>query len=412
MFDFFSSLLVSLLGERVTEVITYIILMITILLVCLIVRCIAEKIVIKFIERAIKRSQTKWDDILLHNKVFNRASNLLIPITMHLFSGSFPNPIPLWNKVIYVLTLLFTMLIIGAVLNAVDEIYREYEISKIRPIKGLLQVIKVVVFIIGGIVLIAVLVGESPMVLLGGIGAMTAVTSFIFKDAILGFVAGIQLSANDMVRIGDWIEMPQHSADGTVIDLSLTTVKVENFDKTITTVPAYSLVSDAFINWRGMQDTGGRRIMRSINIDANGVKLCDDEMIERFKKIFLIKDYISNKTKEIEKHNKINEFDLSVQVNGRRMTNLGVFRVYIGEYIKNNKNIRKDMTMMIRQLSATENGIPLQVYAFTNTVVWDEYEVIQADIFDHLYSVAPEFGLSVFQNPSGNDIRKAIENDN
>lgn len=409
MFEFIQDLFLLFFGEKTAEIMAYIVLLLLAISVSLIARYIALKIVVRIIAKAAKKSKVNWDNTLVENKVFHRLANLLLPIILHSFSFAFPDNAPILKKIIYTLTIVFLVLVIDSTLNATDQIYRAYEISKARPIKGLLQVIKVAVFIIGGIILIATLVGESPMVLLGGIGAMTAVTSLIFKDAILGFVAGIQLSANDMVRIGDWIEMPQQAADGTVIDLSLTTVKVENFDKTITSIPAYALVSDAFINWRGMQNAGGRRIMRSINIDANSVKLCDDEMIERFKKIKLLSNYIDERSKEIEQYNKNNNFDLSVHVNGRRMTNLGVFRAYIGEYLKNNQSIRRDMIIMVRQLSATENGIPLQVYAFTNTVEWVKYETIQADIFDHLYSVADEFGLFVFQNPTGNDIKTAFQ---
>lgn len=366
MFEFIQDLFLLFFGEKTAEIMAYIVLLLLAISVSLIARYIALKIVVRIIAKAAKKSKVNWDNTLVENKVFHRLANLLLPIILHSFSFAFPDNAPILKKIIYTLTIVFLVLVIDSTLNATDQIYRAYEISKARPIKGLLQVIKVAVFIIGGIILIATLVGESPMVLLGGIGAMTAVTSLIFKDAILGFVAGIQLSANDMVRIGDWIEMPQQAADGTVIDLSLTTVKVENFDKTITSIPAYALVSDAFINWRGMQNAGGRRIMRSINIDANSVKLCDDEMIERFKKIKLLSNYIDERSKEIEQYNKNNNFDLSVHVNGRRMTNLGVFRAYIGEYLKNNQSIRRDMIIMVRQLSATEmvfryKYMPLQI---------------------------------------------------
>jgi len=248
-------------------------------------------------------------------------------------------------------------------------------------------------------------------VLLGGIGAMTAIISLIFKDSILGFVAGIQLTSNDMIRIGDWIEMPKYSADGTVIDLSLTTVKIQNFDNTVTTVPAYALVTDAFINWRGMQKSGGRRIKRSIVIDASDVKLCDEETIEQFRKIELIGDYIDFKLADINDYNSDQNVDMSISINGRHLTNLGTFRAYITEYLKHHPCIRKDMSLMVRQLSSDGSGIPLEIYAFTNTIKWNEYEMIQADIFDHLYSVISEFGLSVYQQPTGQDIRKSFKID-
>ena len=251
------------------------------------------------------------------------------------------------------------------------------------------------------------LIGKSPLVLLGGISAMTAVLTLVFKDAILGFVAGIQLTSNDMIRIGDWIEMPKYSANGTVTDLSLTTVKVENFDKTVTSIPAYALVSDAFINWRGMESSGARRIKRAIFLDAASVKLCDGGMLARFGKMELLRDYIAEKLREIEKYNAERGCDLSEPVNGRRLTNLGTFRAYVTEYLKRNSHIRQDMTLMAHTLPAGSEGIPLEIYCFADTTKWEEYESIQADIFDHLYSVVPRFGLEIYQKPSGNDIRTA-----
>lgn len=407
MYSIFYGFFASFVSEKYAEILSYAALLLAIAAACFLARFLIRFIVVKGIARTAKKTKTKWDDVLLEKKVFHRVSNLAIPIVMHLFSGSFPKAVPLWNKLVDALALLIMMLIADALINSIDAIYRGYEISKIKPIRGLLQVAKVVVFIIGGIVLVALLVGESPLVLLGGIGAMTAVTSLIFKDAILGFVAGVQLTSNDMVRIGDWIEMPKYSADGTVVDLSLTTVKVENFDKSITTIPAYAMVSDAFINWRGMVMSGGRRIKRAIYIDAGSVKLCDDSMIERFQKIHLLKGYMEDKLQDIEQYNSTHVFDLSLPVNGRRLTNIGTFRAYITEYLKQHPGIRKDMSMMVRQLSPSGNGIPLEVYAFANTVDWAEYEGIQSDIFDHLYSVAGSFDLTVFQNPSGSDIRAA-----
>ncbi|PKM63356.1 MAG: mechanosensitive ion channel protein MscS [Firmicutes bacterium HGW-Firmicutes-21] len=355
-----------------------------------------------------KKTKHKWDDILLKNKLFHRISWIAIPIVINIFEGSLPNHNAVLEKSADISSVLIFILIIGSIINSADEIYRGYEISKVRPIKGMLQVAKVVLLIIGAIILIALLIGESPLVLLGGVGAMTAVITLVFKDAILGFVAGIQLTTNDMIRIGDWIEMPKYSADGTVVDLSLTTVKVQNFDNTLTTVPAYALVSDAFVNWRGMENSGGRRIKRAIFIDAAGVRLCDDEMIERFKKMHLLKDYMESKLTDVTSYNNELHIDMSVPVNGRRLTNLGTFRAYISEYLKNHSAIHSDMILMVRQLKTESSGIPLEIYAFTNTTKWTEYERIQADIFDHLYSVISEFGLTVYQQPSGSDIRTAL----
>jgi miniconductance mechanosensitive channel len=225
----------------------------------------------------------------------------------------------------------------------------------------------------------------------------------IFKDTILGFVASIQLSGHDMVRIGDWIEMPKYGADGDVIDVSIHTVKVRNWDKTITTIPTYSLVSDAFKNWRGMSESGGRRIKRALHIDLNSIKFCTDEMLERFKKFSLLRDYISSRQEEISRYNQEHKTDTSQLINGRRQTNIGVFRAYIIAYLKNHPKIHKNMTFLVRHLEPTEHGLPVQIYVFSNDQVWANYESIQADIFDHLLAAVPEFELRVFQNPTGHD---------
>ena len=238
---------------------------------------------------------------------------------------------------------------------------------------------------------------------------MAAVLMLVFKDTILGFVASIQLSANKMVVPGDWIEMPSHNADGDVLDISLNTVKVQNWDKTITTIPTYALVSESFRNWKGMEESGGRRIKRSVTIDMKSIKFCTPEMIKKFKKIQILHDYIEKKEKELNEHNKKYEIDNSVLVNGRRMTNIGVFRAYIVSYLHNHPEINNEMTSMVRQLEPTDKGLPLQIYVFSSDKRWVYYEKIQSDIFDHILAVAPEFDLRVFQNPSGYDVVKLLE---
>ena len=289
-------------------------------------------------------------------------------------------------------------------LNSVTDIYNNYEISRQKPIKGYIQIIKIITYIFVAIFVIATLMGRSPWVLLSGLGAMTAILLLIFKDSILGLVAGVQLSVNDMVRIGDWIEMPKYGADGDVIDVSLNTVKVQNWDKTISTIPAYALISDSFKNWRGMSESGGRRIKRAVNIDMASIKFCDAEMLERFQKIQFIKDYIEKKKDELAQHNKKLNIDTSTLVNGRHMTNIGTFRAYIQAYLKNHPKIHQNMTFLIRQLKPTEHGLPIEIYVFSNDQNWVNYEGIQADIFDHILAVVPEFDLRVFQSPTGHDI--------
>lgn len=390
-----------------TEFIAFIITIIVIITLCIVLRTIIKYILGKVFNTISQRIMHSWDDVLYKNKLFHRLSNIIIPIILYTMINTLPVKYNYLNNIAGIISVLVLMLLIDSIISSVDAIYRLHEISKIRPIRGFLQVIRVAMYIICGIIAISYLIGKSPMVLLGSIGAMTAVTSIIFKDAILGFVAGIQLTSNDMIRIGDWIELPKNFANGTVIDISMTTIKVQNFDKTITTIPAYTMVSESFINWRGMETSGGRRIKRAIYIDAFDVQMCNDEMIERLKRIELIKDYLASKLEEIKIYNEENGIDLDEMVNGRRITNIGTFRAYIAEYIKNHSGIHKEMAIMVRQLAPDDKGISLEVYAFTNTTVWAEYEAIQSDIFDHIYSVAKEFGLHIYQKPSGNDVRNA-----
>lgn len=388
------------------EGLTYFTLFLGVLIAAILARFLVNLVLVKVISKTAKKTKTQWDNILLENQFFQRISNLAIPIVLSMFTKTFTPVIDIWDRAVGLLVVIFVVFIITSSLNAIEEIYRGYEIYKTRPIKGVLQVVNIINFIIGGVVAIALLVGESPVVLLGGIGAMTAVTSLIFKDAILGFVAGIQLTGNDMVRIGDWIEVPNYSANGTVVDMSLTTVKVENFDNTITTVPAYAMITNAFINWRGMEDSGGRRIKRSLYINVSDVRFADQADLDYYEEIDLLADYIKGRRKEIGQDNQRISQGPNLEMNRRRLTNLGTFRVYVEEYIKHHPDIRKDTTLMVRQLGTEGQGIPLEIYAFANTTDWVKYEEIQANIFDHLYAIATEFGLTLFQNPSGNDVRK------
>jgi miniconductance mechanosensitive channel len=259
---------------------------------------------------------------------------------------------------------------------------------------------------IGAILVISNLMGQSPVILLSGIGALSAVVMLVFKDSILGLVAGIQLTSNDMLRVGDWIEMPKYDADGSITDISLNTVKIQNWDKTITTIPTYAMISDSFKNWRGMQNSGGRRIKRSIYIDTNSISFCTPEMIEQFEKIQYLENYILTKQKEINDYNVRYKIDRSSLVNGRALTNIGVFRAYIQAYLEKHPGIHKEMTLMVRQLAPQETGLPIEIYAFTNKTEWAVYEGIQADIFDHILAIAPSFGLRIFQNPTGHDFKQ------
>ena len=277
-----------------------------------------------------------------------------------------------------------------------------------KPIGSYFQLGRIILYLISAILILSVLLGKSPIYFLSVFGAMSAVVLLIFKDTILGFVSSIQMSANDMVRVGDWIEMPKFNADGDVIAINLNTVKVRNWDKTVTTIPTYFFTSDSFKNWRGMQESGGRRIKRSLNINVKSVKFVDATARESYKKIFLLKDYIETRQKEIEVFNSKYDFDSSVLINGRRMTNLGVFRHYVESYLKNHPKIHQGLTLLVRQLPLEDKGIPIEVYCFTKTTAWNEYEDIQADIFDHLLASASFFDLEVFQQVSGSDFSKII----
>lgn len=330
-------------------------------------------------------------------------------IIIYSFASTFPTYRLIIEKLAIAYIIIVGLVFIQSLLNACNDIYQTFEISKVKPIKGYIQIVNIIIMTVGFILVISNLLGKSPLILLSGIGALSAVLMLVFKDSLLGLVAGIQLTANDMVRVGDWIEMPKYGADGDVIDISLNTVKVQNFDKTITMIPSYALISDSFINWRGMQSSGGRRIKRSLYIDTSSIMLCSEEMIEKFIKVHYLSDYIIQKEREITEYNAHNGIDRNNPVNGRALTNIGVFRAYISNYLKNHHGINQNMSLIVRQLGHNEHGVPLEIYAFTNDVQWAVYESVQSDIFDHLFAVAPEFGLRVFQKPSGADLRNIVE---
>jgi miniconductance mechanosensitive channel len=396
------------LDPVLTDYLAAIIMIISIGVLCIAANFITKKIVLRIITHIITNNKYEWDNILLERKVFRRLSHIVPAIIIYYFSSTFPDYQHLIEKGAITYIIVVGLMVINSFLKAFNDIYLTFEISKTKPIKGYIQVVQIIVFILGGIVIIANLMGESPFILLSGIGALSAVLLIVFRDSLLGLVAGIQLAANDMVRVGDWIEMPKYEADGDIIDISLNTVKVQNFDKTITTIPSYALISDSFKNWRGMQVSGGRRIKRSLFIDANSITFCTEEMIEKFKTIQFLSDYITSKEHEITEYNTKNKINRNNPVNGRALTNIGVFRAYISQYLKHHPGISQEMTLLVRQLAPTEMGLPLEIYAFTNDIRWDVYETIQSDIFDHLFAVAPEFGIHLFQNPSGNDFKNMM----
>ncbi len=365
-----------------------------------------------YIARFIRTSKTKWDDYLLEHRIFHKAA-YLIP---GFFIGW--TVVPIFNGYDETITTLFVILsvykyiivayVFNAILDTIVQVYNDQSETKKLPIKGFAQIIKLFVWLIIFILIVSTFLHKNPTSILAGLGAVSAILLLVFKDTILGFVGGIQLAAFDMVKEGDWISLPKYDADGTVIDISITTVKVKNWDNTISTIPTYSLISDSVKNWRGMEESDGRRIKRSILLDMHSVKFCTPEMLERFTKFEFLGDYIKETEENIQKQNKLRNADTSLLVNGLRQTNIGVFRAYLTRYLENHPYVNHEMTTMVRQLSPTEKGIPMEIYVFSRIKSWVEYEGIQSDIFDHILAVIPQFELSVFQEPSGADFRKII----
>ncbi|WP_321479229.1 mechanosensitive ion channel domain-containing protein [uncultured Bacteroides sp.] len=369
-----------------------------------------RNLLLNIVNKLVKHTKATWDDIVFDRKVMINLSRMLAPIVIYLL---LPVVFPREPATTDFLQRLCLIYIVATLLRFVSQlfaamycVYSDKEQFRDRPLKGLLQTAQVVLFFVGGISIVSILINQSPVVLLTGLGASAAVLMLVFKDSIMGFVSGIQLSANNMLRVGDWIVMPKYGADGTVIEVTLNTVKVRNWDNTITTIPPYALVSDSFQNWRGMEESGGRRIKRSINIDMNSVKFCTEEMLKKYRKIQLLKNYVEETEQQLHEYNENQGIDSSVVVNGRRQTNLGVFRAYLNSYLNNLPVVNKNMTCMVRHLQPTEQGIPIELYFFSSVKAWVAYEGIQADIFDHVLAIIPEFELRVFQNPTGNDFRE------
>ena len=347
----------------------------------------------------VQRSTNKYDDLLIKNKVIGRVC-LLVPAL--LISSLLPSVLPDYPdtaaallKVVKIAEIFIVTMIFSSIVSTLEDIYNTQEMSKLKPITSLVQVIKIVLYVIAVLVSIAYLLDTKISTILISLGTISAVLMLVFQDFIKGFVGSIQLSANDMLRIGDWIAMGP--ADGNVLEINLTTVKVQNWDNTITTIPTYQMVSSPFTNWRGMSESGGRRIARTINIDVNTVRYCTPEMLEKYKHYGLIKEYLIEREKDIAEYNKANNIDTSEIMNGRQQTNLGVFRAYIKAYLNNNPKLNHNLTMMVRQMQPTEFGVPLQIYAFSSDKQWVNYEEIQSDIFDHIISAAAMFDLKIYQ---------------
>ena len=371
----------------------------SLLVVGLLLYFLARFIVSKTVYVLIKKTPSKYDDLLIKNKVFVRICLLIPAILIKYYikdaMPDFPDAAAIIIKITKIYEITVYASILMALVNTAHELYNSFETSKLKPIEGLVQVIKGIIIAISVLLITTFLLGKSLYSIIIGLGTISAVLMLIFQDSIKGFVGSIQLSINDMLRIGDWIAVG--NADGTVQEINLTTVKVQNWDNTITTIPTYQLVSSPFTNWRGMSESGGRRIARSINIDVNTIRYCTPEMLEKYKQYSLVKDYITQREEEILEYNKANNIDTSQVLNGRQQTNLGIFRAYIKAYLNNNPKLNHNLTMMVRQLQPTEFGVPLQIYAFSSDKQWVNYEEIQSDIFDHIISAAPMFDLKIYQ---------------
>lgn len=416
--DYLTSGFVSLLGENdLVEIwapwvsrwlVTFLILVLAWLM-----NHLAKGFILRFLRFCIKNSKTQWDDKLVQRNLFHRLSHLAPIIVISFFLPQIwvghPTAEGLIDAFSQIYTMLVVLLVVQALLDAFHDVYRTFEWSKQVPIYSFIQAIKLIVYMVGGVFIVAKLMGKDPSVIFGSLGALTAVLMLVFKDSILGFAAGIHLTTNKMLSLGDWLEMPKYGADGDVIEIGLTTVKVQNFDKTITTIPTYTLISDAFKNWRGMSESPGRRIKRSILIDLHSIRFCDEALLESLASIQAISGYIREKQKEVQAFNQqLVTGGSDHPANGRRLTNIGTFRAYLVAFLRQHPLINQEMTLLVRQLEPTPRGLPLQIYVFSSDKRWVEYEGIVSDLFDHILSVMKEFDLRAYQEPSGLDFRQGL----
>ncbi len=384
-------------------------------LVVLVVHLILHVYLRRLLVHLADKKGDRWQKSLLEHKLFHRLSYVLQGAIAHAQAGLWLDEPSFLRRLTEGITdqwmLLFGLLAFFSVLDVFERLVAQpgKQTRFLFPFPWLIQTIKLIASVLIALLAISVLTDKSPLILLSGLGALSAILLLIFKDPLLGLVAGIQLSANQMLSVGDWLEMPKYGADGDVIDIALTTVKVQNWDKTITTIPTYALISDSFKNWRGMSEAGGRRIKRSILIETKSISLMDEVLLRHLKKTNLLTSYLEEKTQTIKSANEEQRLDMSVRINGRRLTNIGTFRRYLVSYLKAHPHIHQGMTLIVRQLDPSSDGLPIQIYAFTNTTDWDRYEDIQSDIFDHIFAVLPEFGLRAHEAPTGHDVKALVE---
>jgi len=380
-----------------------------ILLLAWLANNLTRRYILKVISRVVTQTKFTWDDIIFERKVFRRLAHVAPAVVIYYGAPLIPwipgTLAEMVQRVAMGFMVLVVVLSADSLLSALNDIYSTRPDAKSRPIKGYLQIVKIGLYVAAGILVIATLTGQRPTLILGGFGAMTAVLLLVFKDTILSLVASIQITQYDMIAVGDWIEMPKYGADGDVIDIALHTITIQNFDKTITTIPTHKFIEDSFKNWRGMSESGGRRIKRALHLDVNTVRFLTEQEIDRLSRFELLKDYFHEKLEEIEAYNAEKaEADPDVIPNLRKLTNVGTLRAYIVAYLRQHIMIHQGMTLLVRQLQPGSEGLPMEIYAFSNDTDWDNYEALQADIFDHLFALIPEFGLRVFQKPSARDL--------
>lgn len=372
----------------------------SIFLLAVVINLVTRRFLIRGIDYLAKKTETTWDDILVKQGVFDRLGHIAPAAVFYIFASGF-GPLETWvEKFALIAMVVTTMRMLDDLLDSLVDIYQTTGISREKPIRGYSQVVKILAYMVAGIFVISILLNKEPWSLLTGLGAMSAILLLVFKDSILGFIAAVQIASYNMIRRGDWIEMPKYGSDGEVMDISLHTVKVQNWDKTISTIPTQAFINESFKNWRGMEESEGRRIKRAISIDMDSIRFCDDALLEKFSKSEVIGDYIKEKKQEVSAYNAEKGYDLSETINGRRLTNVGTFRAYVESYLQHHEEINKNMTFLVRQLAPSDKGLPIEIYVFCRDQRWAHYEAIQADIFDHLLAVLSEFDLRIYQSPS------------
>lgn len=399
--------------EGVIESITTAMLLVLIIIACLVAYWLTNRVVLQLVQSIVKRTKTQYDDIMLERRVFNKLAQIAPALIIHYALPALVDEAPalghFLSQIAQTWIVVVLLMTVSAFLDALNDIYQHSKISRNRSIKGYIQLVKVILSIVAVFAFMEIFIeGFQMSKVFAGLGAMAAVLMLVFRDTILSLVASIQIGANDMVRLGDWIVLPKYGADGEVSEITLNTIKIQNWDKTISTVPVYALVSDSFQNWRGMSESGGRRIKRSINIDMKSVHFASPELLAKLSQFYLLKDYITDKEQELKERNAALHLPKGQSYNASRQTNLGIFRKYLENYLHKLPTIHDDMTFLVRHLQPTEKGLPIELYVFSNRQEWAVYEGIQADIFDHILAIISEFELRIFQNPTGDDLAQLV----